>query len=48
VEAIGASRLVELETDAGPILSRLTPAAVEELGIAPGKTAWALIKAHAV
>lgn len=48
VEAIGASRLVELETDAGPILSRLTPAAVEELGTAPGKTAWALIKAHAV
>jgi molybdate transport system ATP-binding protein len=40
--------LVELATDAGVILSRLTPEAVAELGLAPGKKAWALVKAHAL
>jgi hypothetical protein len=40
--------LVELATDAGPILSRLTREAVLELGLAPQKKAWALVKAHAL
>lgn len=43
-----ASRLVELETGAGTILSRVTPEAVQELELAPGRTTWALIKAHAI
>jgi len=42
----GLSRLVELETSSGPILSRLTLEAAEELGLVPGKKAWALVKAH--
>jgi molybdate transport system ATP-binding protein len=40
--------LVELATEAGPILSRLTGEAVAELGLAPQKKAWALVKAHAL
>jgi molybdate transport system ATP-binding protein len=40
--------LVELATEAGIILSRLTPEAVTELGLAPQKRAWALVKAHAL
>lgn len=47
VEEEGASRLVTLDTDAGPILSRLTPEAAAELGLIRGKLAWALVKAHA-
>jgi molybdate transport system ATP-binding protein len=46
VEGEGASRLVTLDTQAGPILSRLTREAVDELGLLPGKRAWALVKAH--
>ena len=42
------SVLVDLATDAGIILSRLTREAVTELGLAPGKRAWALVKAHAL
>jgi molybdate transport system ATP-binding protein len=42
------SRLVELKTAVGPILSRVTGEAVEELGLAQGRTAWALVKAHAL
>jgi molybdate transport system ATP-binding protein len=45
--AMGESRLVELQTDAGLVLSRLTPAAAKELALVPGKTVWALVKAHA-
>jgi molybdate transport system ATP-binding protein len=40
--------LVELATEAGVILSRLTPEAVAELGLAPQKRVWALVKAHAL
>ncbi|HEY8254912.1 MAG TPA: ATP-binding cassette domain-containing protein [Rhizomicrobium sp.] len=40
--------LVELATEAGVILARLTPEAVTELGLAPQKRAWALVKAHAL
>ena len=40
--------LVEVATEAGPILSRLTREAVTELGLAPQKKAWALVKAHAL
>lgn len=40
--------LVELATEAGLILSRLTQEAVAELGLAPQKRAWALVKAHAL
>lgn len=42
------SRLVELDTQPGMVLSRVTPDAVCELGLAPGKKAWALVKAHAL
>jgi molybdate transport system ATP-binding protein len=40
--------LVELATEAGVLLSRLTPEAVEELDLKPQKKAWALVKAHAL
>jgi molybdate transport system ATP-binding protein len=40
--------LVELSTEAGPILSRLTAEAVVELDLKPQKKAWALVKAHAL
>jgi molybdate transport system ATP-binding protein len=40
--------LVELATEAGSIVSRLTPEAVAELGLAPQKRVWALVKAHAL
>jgi len=40
--------LVELATEAGILLSRLTPEAVEELDLKPQKKAWALVKAHAL
>jgi molybdate transport system ATP-binding protein len=42
------SRLVELLTPVGTVLSRVTAEAVAELGLAPGKRAWALVKAHAL
>jgi molybdate transport system ATP-binding protein len=42
------SLLVELETASGVILARVTPEAAGELGLAPGMTAWAVVKAHAV
>jgi molybdate transport system ATP-binding protein len=44
----GGGRLVELKTAVGPILSRVTQDAVKELGLAEGKRAWALVKAHAL
>jgi molybdate transport system ATP-binding protein len=40
------SRLVELITRSGIVLSRVTPEAVHDLSLAPGKKAWALAKAH--
>jgi molybdate transport system ATP-binding protein len=40
--------LVELKTSAGVILARVTAEAVEELGLAEGRRAWALVKAHAL
>jgi molybdate transport system ATP-binding protein len=40
--------LVELATEAGILLSRLTPEAVSELGLGPQKKAWAVVKAQAV
>jgi len=40
--------LVQLATPAGPLLARVTGEAVRDLGLAPGKTAWALVKAQAV
>ncbi len=42
------SMLVELRTSFGPLLARVTPAAVAELELKPGKPAWAVVKAHAV
>jgi molybdate transport system ATP-binding protein len=42
------SRLVELETARGPVLSRITPEAARDLGLEQGKKAWALVKAHAL
>jgi molybdate transport system ATP-binding protein len=42
------SLLVELETASSPLLARVTAEAAQELALAVGKTAWAVIKAHAV
>ena len=42
------SRLVELHTSVGVILSRVTEEAVAELGLTPGRRAWALVKVHAL
>jgi molybdopterin-binding protein len=42
------SRLVELKTSVGTILARVTMEAVAELGLAEGRRAWALVKAHAL
>jgi len=42
------SRLVELKTSVGVILSRVTEEAVAELGLTPGRRAWALVKVHAL
>lgn len=47
IQAEGAdSRLVKLHTQAGEILSRVTPDAVSELRLVVGGQAWALVKAH--
>ena len=40
--------LVSLATDAGYILSRITPEAVADLHLEEGGTAWAVVKAHAL
>ena len=42
------SRLVELITEAGTVLSRVTPEAAQDLALVPGMQAWALVKAHAI
>jgi molybdate transport system ATP-binding protein len=42
------SVMVRLATETAPLLARLTPEAVRELGLQPGQAAWAVIKAHAV
>jgi molybdate transport system ATP-binding protein len=42
------SLLVELETPAGMVLSRVTPDAVIELGLEKGKRAWIPVKVHAL
>jgi len=44
----GGSHLITLSTHAGTVLSRLTADAVQDLKLAPGKKAWALVKAHAL
>ena len=43
-----SSLLVTMETDSGPLLARITPEAARELVLQTKKTAWAVIKAHAV
>ena len=40
--------LVSLATEAGYILSRITPEALAELQLDQGKQAWAVVKAHAL
>lgn len=40
--------LVELQTDAGILLSRVTKDAVDEIGLVTGARAWAVIKVHAL
>jgi len=40
------SVLVELNSPAGALLSRITPQAVRELALAPGNPVWAIAKAH--
>jgi len=42
------SHVVQLETQSGPLLSRMTSESIQELGIAHGRNVWALIKAHAL
>ena len=42
------SLLVQLATAAGPVLSRVTQEAAQDLELQVKKTAWAVIKAHAV
>lgn len=44
----GGSLVVALQTEAGPVLSRLTAEAVSALGIVPGRELWALVKAHSL
>ena len=44
----GGNLLVGVRTEAGSILSRITPEAADELHIAPGLKIWALVKAHAL
>jgi molybdate transport system ATP-binding protein len=49
IEVEGAnSRLVEIQTEAGTIVSRVTLDAVTELELAVGRQAWALVKAHSL
>ena len=42
------ARLVSVDTEFGPVLSRITPEAASELGLAPGVEAWAILKTHAL
>jgi len=42
------SRLVELKTAVGAILSRVTGEAAQELGLVAGRRAWAVVKVHAL
>lgn len=42
------STLVRLRAQTGALFSRVTPAAVRELGLAPGASVWAVVKAHAL
>jgi molybdate transport system ATP-binding protein len=44
----GDGVLVQLESPAGTILSRVTRDAALELSLAPGKSVWAIIKAHSL
>lgn len=48
LEAQGAARVLRLTASAGPLLARVTGEAAQELGLAPGGTVWAIVKAHAV
>ncbi|HJT44136.1 MAG TPA: ATP-binding cassette domain-containing protein [Rhizomicrobium sp.] len=41
-------RMVALQTKAGRVLSRVTAEAIDELALAQGRKAWALVKAHAL
>ena len=43
-----ADVLVSLSTEAGHILSRITPEALTDLRLQEGTTAWAVVKAHAL
>jgi molybdate transport system ATP-binding protein len=43
-----SSLLVTMETAAGPVLARVTQEAARDLNLQIAKTAWAIIKAHAV
>lgn len=42
------SILAWIDTRAGPIPARITPAAAQELLLAQGKPAWAVVKTHAI
>jgi molybdate transport system ATP-binding protein len=48
VREVGGGVLVSLTTDAGYILSRITPEALLDLRLEEGATAWAVVKAHAL
>ena len=42
------ARLVSVDTEFGPVLSRITAEAANELRLAPGVEAWAIVKTHAL
>ncbi|HWA00693.1 MAG TPA: ATP-binding cassette domain-containing protein [Caulobacterales bacterium] len=44
----GDGVLVSVSTQAGPLLARVTQAAVDELALAPGRSVWAIVKAHSL
>ncbi len=49
VEADGeGAALLHMACEVGPVMARVTEAAVRELALAPGKPVWAVVKTHAV
>lgn len=44
----GGTVLCFIETEAGPLMADVTPAAVEQLGLAEGAPVWSLFKTHAL
>lgn len=47
IDAVGDTRLVTLDVG-HPLVAKVTPEAVADLGLAPGQQAWSLIKTHSL